>query len=200
MTAPAPIPPEVEALALATLAKRVKERDQVVRALFSQHYPRGRRETFRSPLDGARLGAVQVTDPDPDWRIVDQAALEEHLAAEFPGTVETVYDLAVPGVGMVSLSALDELAQVLLAHAPHMLAESRRVSPDAVAAALDQSRATGVAAGPGITLVRPGGQLRVVPDKDAAVAIERMVAAGLLTWDGRPSLPTPASDASEETR
>lgn len=183
-----PLPPEVQALVLAAVARRVAEQDKLTRAEFSGHYFAGIKRTFRSPLDQAPLGYVQRTDPDPDWRITDRAALEEHLAG-FPGAVETVHEVHTPSV-TVELDEFDELYVVLTEHAPHMLHPRRRVRPDAVEAAVEQSRATGKAAAPGIGLVRPGGQLRVVAHKDAGVAVERMVAAGVIRWDGAaPALP-----------
>lgn len=62
------------------------------------------------------------------------------------------------------------------------------VQHESLAAALAESKATGVAAAPGISRVRPGGALRVVPDKNAGEAVERLVRAGVITWDGRPVL------------
>ena len=178
------ISPEVEALVLSELGKRVKARTEVVKATFSQRYPDGHKETFRSPLDGSKLGIVYRTDPDPQWKVTDREALHAHLR-EYPGNVETVYEIA------------DEQAaiQVLLEHAPHLLVEVTRVIPDVVLAALDQSRATGEPAAPGIDLVKPAGSLTVKPDPKAGAAVERMHAAGVITWDGRPVL-EPGREAS----
>lgn len=176
--------PEERALILAALAARVKAEQEMVKAEFSVAYVAGSKQTFRSPL-GDALGYVQRTDPAPEWRITDEPALRKHLAAEFPGVIEQVVLLAVPGVGLVELDQLDELHQVLAEHAPHLLLRQERVTADAVAAALEQSKATGTPAAPGITYIRPGGTLRVVPDKAAPAAVERMVAAGIVGWDGR---------------
>jgi hypothetical protein len=181
------LPAEVQALVLAALVKRVEGEQDKVKAVFSGSYMAGSKQTFRSPLDEAPLGYIQRTDPAPAWRVTDEAALREHLA-EFPGCTETVLQLAVAGFGLVELDPVDELAVVLREHAAHLLIEETRVSDEAIDAAVEQSKATGIAAAPGITRVRPGGQLRVVPDKDAAAAVGRMVDAGLITWDGRPVL------------
>jgi hypothetical protein len=180
MTAePVQLAPEVEVLALAELAKRVAERYKLAKALVGQSYPDGRRETFRSPLDGTRLGMVYRTDPDPHWVVTDAEALDAELRT-YPGNLVTFYEIAD------EQTAIDVLHSV----APHLLVEATRVRPDAVAAALAQSEATGVAAASGIEQVKPSGVLTPKPDaKTAGPAIERMVAAGLLTWDMRPVLP-----------
>jgi hypothetical protein len=173
------LPAEIEALVLAELGKRVKARTETTKALFGQRYPDGHRETFRSPLDGSKLGIVYRTDPDPQWKVTDREALHAHLR-EYRGNVETVYEIAD------DLAAID----VLREHAPHLLVEITRVIPDVVEAALDQSRATGEPAAPGIELVKPSGSLTVKPDPKAGGAVERLVEAGVITWDGRPVLET----------
>lgn len=186
--------PEHRALILAALQKRIADEQEPIRAEFSALYEPGTKLAFDSPLDGGLLGHVLRTRPKPEWRITDENALRDHLAAEFRGVVETVTFLAVPGVGLVEMDPLDELAQVVAAHAPHMLSTQDRVRQDAVDAALEESKATGKPAAPGITLVRPGGQMRVVPDKDAGTVVERLVRAGVVTWDGRPALPAAADE------
>lgn len=170
-----PLAPEVEALALAELAKRVKSRTDAVKATFSQRYPDGHKDTFR--VDGMKLGSVYRSDPDPKWQVTDWAVLHAHLR-EFPGNVETIYEIS------------DETQAVayLAEHAPHLLVELTRVNPEAVTAALEQSAATGTPAAPGISLVKPSGVLTVRPDAAAGVAVERLVTTGRMTWDARPVL------------
>ncbi len=180
MTEPVQLPPEVEVLALAELAKRVDARYKTAKALVGQSYPDGHRETFRSPLDGAKLGVVYRTDPDPRWVVVDGEALHAELR-ESSYNVETVVDI----------TDHDAAVEVLREHAPHLLAEVTRVRADAVKAALAQSEVQGKAAAAGIEQVKPSGVLTPKPDpKTAGPAIERMVAAGLLTWDMRLVLPS----------
>jgi hypothetical protein len=176
-TEPAALAPEVEALVLAELAKRVKTRTDLVKATIGQRYPDGHRETFRSPLDDSKLGLIYRTDPDPRWTVTDPEALHAELR-EFPGNVETVAEIVDH----------DAAVAVLRAHAPELLAEVTRVRPDVVEAALEQSAATGKPAAAGINRVKPGGSLTVKPDAKAGEAVERMVAAGVITWDGRPVL------------
>jgi hypothetical protein len=172
-----------EALVLACLAQRVRARQDAVKAIVGQRYADGHRETIRSPL-GEKLGIILRTDPDPSWQVTDWAALRAHFAT-YDGTSETVHEIA------------DEAAaiEVLRRHAPHLLVEVTKLRTDVVDAALEQSAATGEPAVPGISLVKPAGNLTVRPDKAAGVAVERMIAAGLIGWDGRPAIET-AREAS----
>lgn len=171
------IPLEVEALVLATLAKRVKQRQDMVKAELAQRYADGQKDTFRSPLDESKLGIVYRTDPEPSWQVTDSEALHAELRT-YPGAVETVAEI------------VDEQAaiEVLSEHAPHLLALVTRVRQDVVDAALEQSRESGQPAAAGITRVKPGGSLVVKPDPKAAAVVERLVAAGVISWDGRPAL------------
>lgn len=174
--APAQLAPEVEALVLAELGKRVKARTELVKATFSQRYPDGHRESFRAP-DGSKLGMVYRSDPDPRWVVADEQALHAELR-KYPGNLETV----------VEIVDHDAAVEVLRVHAPELLAEVTRVRPEVVAEEL-KAAAAGALPAPGIAQVKPSGVLTVKPDPKAGEAVERMVAAGVITWDGRPALP-----------
>lgn len=174
------LPSEIEALVLATLRKRVIEREKFVKALIGQRYPDGHRESFRAP-DGSKLGMVLRTDPEPEWTVTDRAALVEHLMS-FEGAMVTEVGIAPED--------MPEALAVLAEHAPGLITETARLDPDAIDAALAQCRATGQAAAPGIERVKPAGVLTVRPDKGAGEVIERMVERGEITWDGRPVLPS----------
>ena len=169
------LPPEFEALALAELARQAKSRTAAVKAVIGDRYAPGQRETFRSPVDGAKLGMVLRTDPDPEWRVVDREKLAAHLRAD-PANLETVYEIG------------DESAavEVLRKHAPHLLVEITRVSVDARGDAV--ARAAAGETVPGVARVKPEGVLTVRPDRGAAAAIAGMVRAGILSWDGRPAI------------
>lgn len=199
MSTPEPLAPEVEALVLGAWEAAAKKSKDAIKAIVAQRYRNGDRHDFVSPL-GGKLGYVHRTNPTPYWAVTDETALMDHLAT-FPGLAETVYDLAVPGVGMVQLEECDELAKVLLVHARHMLTEVRRIRPSAVEDALAASRADDKAAAPGIELVTPAeGTLIVKPDGEALDVVRRLVRAGQLTWDGaRPAVeaaPAALSEAS----
>lgn len=166
---------EFEALALRRLATKAEEALKLSKATLGG-YGDGDKRTFRSPVDGRMVGQVHRTDPDPEWKVTDRKALEEHLRT-FPGNLRSV---------IVGDEA--EVMGVLLDHAPHLIGEE--LDPAVVQAALNQSKATNEPAAPGITLEKPGGVLTVLPDKHQAdLAIQGLINAKLLTWDGRRSLP-----------
>lgn len=177
------IAPEVEALVLGAWASAAAKRKDTIKAIVAQRYRNGDRHDFVSPL-GGKLGYVHRSNPEPAWTVVDETALLDHLAT-FPGLSETVYDLAVPGIGIVTLDAADELVKVLLDAAPHMLVEVQRIRPDAIQEAVAASKADGAPAAPGIELVTPAeGRLIVQPDPGALDVVRQLVRAGRLTWDG----------------
>lgn len=182
------LPAEVEALVLAELAKRVQARTAAAKAVIGGNYAPGRRETFRSPVDDTKLGLVYRTDPDPEWRVVDEPALHAHLVND-ESYWEPVAEVLLPSGEVALMSPVDELYQIVAEHAPH-LARSATVHlrEDVVAELLAESKRVGEPAAPGIEKVKPEGALTVRPDKAAGDAISRMVEAGILTWDGRPAL------------
>jgi hypothetical protein len=186
MTGPNSLPDEVELLALAELQKRVKGRQAATKAVVGAAYAPGDRHTFRSPVDGARIGQVWRTDPDAEWVVTDRDALHAHLR-QFPGCTETVFELA---------DDTEAIVDVLHAAAPHLLVEVTRVREDVVESALIQSREDGKPAAPGIELRKPEGVLTVRPDPAAGAVIERLQQTGWLGWDGRPQLPPASEEAS----
>jgi hypothetical protein len=169
------LPVEIQALVLAELAKRLKTGQAATKAIVGGRYEPGDKQTFRSPLDDAKLGTVFRSDPDPEWRIVDSAATLGHLR-EDPANVESYFEIGD------EQSAIDVLHNV----APHLLIEVERVKPAAIDAAVERARQGEQV--PGVERVKPEGVLSVRPDKNAGEAIERMVQAGVITWDGRPVL------------
>ena len=186
--------PEVRALLLATLAKRIGKEEALAKAECSPRYELGTTFKFDTPLDEP-LGLVQRTKPKVEWRVTDPEALEEHLA-QFSGVVTVVYDVHTPVGSLEGLTAEDELVVVLREYAAHLLTERRQVSPDAVKDALEQSKATGEPAAPGIAKVRPGGQLRVVPDRQAEQSVQHWIASGRLDWAQLLALPSGQEAAS----
>lgn len=184
MSAPEPLPAEVESLVLAETVKRVTARDKMVRALFGQQYQDGEKQTFRSPIDGARIGSVWRTDPDFKWVVTDRAAFEAEMRT-YPGNLITDVGIAPED--------MPEVLAVLAEHAPGLITETTRLAPDVESLALEQSKATGTAAAAGIECVKPAGTLTVKVDpKSGSAAIERLVESGAIDWDaGRPVLDAP---------
>lgn len=185
MSEPIIISPEIEALILAELAKRVRSRQNITKALIGIGYGDGDKQTFRSPVDGQRLGVVYRSDPDLEWRVTDEAALDVWLAGH-DEYLETTVEIR----GGSEAEALAVIQQ----HAPHLLVDVCRPRRDAVSELLEESTRRGEAIAPGIERVKPAGVLTVRPDKAAGEAIEAMVKAGVITWDGRPALTADKDD------
>lgn len=173
------LPAEVEALVLAELAKRVKARTAAAKAVIGGNYAPGEKQTFRSPVDDTKLGLVYRSDPDPEWRVTDEPALHAWIIEQ---DKYTATDVEIRG------GCEAEVLAVLNEHAPHLLEDVVYVRHGAIAEVLAESKRLGEPAAPGIEKVKPEGVLTVRPDKAAGEAISRMVAAGILTWDGRPAL------------
>jgi hypothetical protein len=188
--------PEVEALVLAELAKRVAASRKTVDATVGQTYPAGRKETFRSP-GGTKLGICYRTDPDPMWIVTDSAALHDALDTPDSDAWETVGVLILPSGEDVRMQLDDELFLLAQEHAPHLTSTMRVLRESVVGDLIAESRRTGKPAAPGIERVKPRGVFTVKPDRAAAgAAIEEMLAAGLITWDGRPALTSAEQVAS----
>jgi hypothetical protein len=181
VSTPDRLPDEAIALVLKRLSSKVAENLKFTKAAFESGYEAGEKHTFRSPLDGKKLGSVYRTDPDGEWIVSNRNALEEHLMG-FEGN-------RVCSVGIREDAPYEEILAVLNEHAPQYLEDRVELHPDAVQAALDQSAATGEAAAPGITFLKPGGVVTVRPDKEVDAAIQGLIQGGLLTWDGQRALP-----------
>lgn len=148
-------------------------------------YPSPTTVPFESPLDGALLGTINRARTAASWKVDSLDQLTEYFAREFPDAMETVYLLAVPGQDEpVVLPETNPIAQALMQVAPDLLTPQRRVPPEVVEAALQESRDKGKAAAPGIQLIRPKvGNLSLTYDKaEAMPAIGRLVAAGRVSW------------------
>lgn len=175
-----PFAPELELLALKAIETEVVARQKMLKALIGQSYADGDKHALRSPVTDGKLGIVYKTDPDVRWEITDRDALVAHLMS-FPGNLH-VELIVVP-------EDMPEVLAVLAEHAPGLITETAMLDPDAVSAALAQSKATGEPAAPGISRVKPAGVLTAKPAADAMSEVGRLVQAGVLTWDARPVLP-----------
>lgn len=175
--APEPLGPDIELLILTVLGKRVAEHVRMAKAVAGADLEDGAKRTVRAP-DGSKLGSIYRTDPDPEWRVVDPEALDRHLRQD-PECLEYVDEIA---------GTHEQVLEVLREHAPELLARVERVRVDAIAREVAEARA-GLEPAPGIARVKPAGVLSVRPDKGAAAVVERLVQAGVVSWDGRPALP-----------
>lgn len=158
---------------LAELRKRVCAAYDGAKVDFADQLEPGTKMTARSPLTGAKLGSVWVTDPDPAATVTDRTALDAWIAATYPEkTRETITDTA-------------EALAVLREHAPELI--GTEVPDWARAEVTRASDAAGAPVGPGGELDVPGVELRdkkpTVSQKAAAGAgdeIESLVRAGYI--------------------
>jgi hypothetical protein len=109
-------------------------------------------------------------------RVRDSDAVGEitHIVARpAAGVFATVYFQAALQSHTYNTDVLEDITRLRDGAIDEVLAESKRAGKPAV---------------PGVERVKPEGVLTVRPDRSAGDAIERMVKAGILTWDGRPVL------------
>lgn len=187
---------DLEAVVLAELGDRVRSRYNATKAVAGVDLADGDKRTVRSPLDGSRLGTISRSDPDPRWEITDRRAFETHLVGD-DSNWETIAEVLLPDGTVALMGVADELWRVVAEHAPHLArAVCKRVRPDVVEVLLARSKADGKPAAPGMSLVKPSGSVSVLRAKGCGAALERLIAAKLLTWDGRPMLPPAEETAS----
>lgn len=167
---------------LKAISAYTKERYDEARAEAGKVMGEGDRTIARSPLDGSKLGAVYVTDPDPVCRITDQAALTEWMIERYPELTETGYEVC---------GSEREVIDVLFEHAPHLLRQIRRIKADdmrelrAGAVALGQPMGPGSEADmPGIVVDRPPGVVACKPVDTAWQSVADLHRAGRLQLDG----------------
>jgi hypothetical protein len=171
MTSPE-MPPETEAIVLKVLGARVKDAEVAARKPLEALYADGEKRVIRSPLGDAKLGTVYRTDPAATWQIVDRQACAAYLSDD-PGNVEYVDEIVSDAAAV----------EVLRVHAPELLARVERVKAAAFQVAVAAAKAGELV--PGVERVKPSGSLVVKPDLEAAVAIEALIDAKWITYDGR---------------
>ena len=137
-------------------------------------------------MDGAKIGTVYRTDPYPTWKVTDRDALCKP-SKPTPDNVKYVDDIAGKN---------EQVIAVLAEHAPEPVARIERVKASTVNAAV-VAAARGEEPLPGIERVKARGSLVVRPDRNVGQAVERLVQAGVITWDGRPLCSGQAADEIE---
>jgi hypothetical protein len=142
----------------------------------------GDRTIARSPLDKSKLGTVYVTDPKPQCRITDQAALTDWMIEHYPELTETGYEIC---------GSDREVIDVLFEHAPQLLRQIRRVTADdmrelrAAAVTLGQPIGPGSEVDvPGIEVTIPPGVVTCKPTDTAFQSVMDLHRAGRLQLDG----------------
>lgn len=180
--------PAVPVAVLKILSEHTGQRYDEARADAARTMAQGDRRIVRSPLDGAKLGAVYMTDPSPKTVITDRALLTDWFEQHYPDLMEIGYEIA---------GSESEVVEVLFVHAQHLLRPVRRITGAALSALRKESASLGQVIGPGGEADVPGveiehsdGVVGCRPDPAALAAVQKLFAAGRLTLDGtlRPAL------------
>lgn len=188
------VDPAVPVAVLKVLSEHTGLRYDEARADAAKTMAQGDRRIVRSPLDGAKLGAVYMTDPSPKLVVTDRAALTDWIETSHPNLMEDGYEVS---------GSEAEVVNVLFAHAPHLLRPIRRISGAALSALRKECAALGQVIGPageadvpGIEIETSEGVVGCRPDPAALAAVQKLFAAGRLTLDGTLR---PALEASNDT-
>lgn len=183
---PQPLKLDIRAIALKRLIAKAEEilEEQYVKPL-QVTYPFPGTWPAESPLDGAKIGHINRARTTPRWTVTSLEQLTDYFTRKFPAVLETVFLLDVPGVGQPVALPEDHPITIALAQAaPDLLTPQQRVPEQVIADALEQSAADGVAAAPGIQLIRKGqGALSIVWDKkEADGALDRLARSGQFSF------------------
>lgn len=172
----------LKAAVLKTISDFTKAKYNEARADLDDTMGKGDRLIARSPLDGSKLGAVYVSDPDPVCRITDEKALTDWMIEHYPELTEQGYEIC---------GSDREVVDVLFEHAPHLLRRIRRVKADDMRELRGNAIATGAPIGPGseadipgIAVDIPDGVVACKPDAGAFAAVMDLWRAGRLELDG----------------
>ncbi|WP_067671684.1 hypothetical protein [Nocardia miyunensis] len=149
----------VRAAVLHELHREVDAEKSRVKAELSLAMSRGSKLTGHDPRTGRSLGSVSKSDPDPIARVNDPEVFEQWVREQYTARLEKQLVFGPP----------EEVAAVLLEHAPHLVHEET-VIPDhvrtsALAAALKEVV-------PGTKRETPGATLSVSTTKTKAAVRE----------------------------
>lgn len=149
----------VRAAVLHELHLEVDAEKSRVKAALSLVMSRGSKLTGHDPRSGRSLGSVSKSDPDPVARVTDPEAFERWVREQYAARLESQLVFGPP----------EEVAAVLLEHAPHLVTEEivipGHVRDSALAAALTEVV-------PGTKREIPGATLSVSTTKTKAAARE----------------------------
>lgn len=186
MSTPDPLLPVA---VLKVLSSHTKDRYEQARADAAGQLGAGDRRIIRSPLDGAKLGAVYMTDPPAKAVLTDEKELVLWLQAHgYDSLVECRFEIT---------GTTEQVERVLFEHAPELLTQRARLTNSAKQDLLTDSTAVGQPIGPGGELDIPGvaihkGESVVAckPDPDGLLPVYELVQSGRVMLDGtvRPEL------------
>jgi hypothetical protein len=167
------------------------------RARLSSDMGRGDRKQVRSPHDSdMKIGPVWMTDPKKVATVTDEGAFYAWMAEHYPEHIDVTY--VVSGTD-------DEVVDVLIQHAGHLLKRVRRVHPEVV----EQLRADSVAAGapvgpggeadiPGFVVEQPPAVVACKPNRETALpAVIGLIRSGAVDLQ---AILTPALEGGADDR
>ncbi len=172
----------LRAMALKVISAFTKEQYEQARVEAATLLGPGDRRMVRSPLGGAKLGPVIMSDPKPTAAITDMAALRDWMSEHYPEHVETDFEV---------VGSERAVIDVLFQHAPHLLGKRRQIKAEVVSELRKESAALGQPVGPGgeadvpgVTVTTAEGVVSCRPSEDALLAVLELVGAQRMLLDG----------------
>ena len=127
-------------------------------------------------VNGVKIGTVSKSDPKPQVRFPDMSALREWVMRHYPERMIGGFDV---------IGSDEEVIDVLLEHAPHLLREVAKVDPDLVREISPASAKHKQPVGPGgeleipgVTVDTPEGVLACKPTDEALPEVAAMLQRG----------------------
>ncbi|BCK58332.1 hypothetical protein NWFMUON74_61040 [Nocardia wallacei] len=148
----------------AALAVIEKEKS-LAKAGLSGQLPRGSKLTSHHPVTSRALGTVSMSDPAPAAKVVDPAAFEAWVRAQYADQLEE----------RLVLGPVEEVAAVLAEHAPHLVSTVTEIPKDVEKRALREAAETPV---PGTVQYTPGGVVSVRANARAEQVVRELLSAG----------------------
>lgn len=178
--------PEFRVTALAVMAANAKRTYEAARDDLAARLRRGHYQKAWHPDGGDsetdELGSVSMSKPDYEARCTDEPALVAWLREhDYHSLTTDTYEVT---------GSDTEVVDVLLAHAPHLVARVARMDPHALSDLLADSarhkapRGPGGELLPGVVVERPQPRITVRPNDYAVKAVSELLASGRLTADG----------------
>ncbi|WP_280330306.1 hypothetical protein [Nocardia wallacei] len=133
------------------------------KAGLSGHMARGSKLTSHHPTTGRSLGTVSMSDPAPAAKVEDPEAFEAWIRGRYADRLEKRLVFGPP----------EEVAAVLLQHAPHLVREVLDIPKSLEKLALRDAAELPV---PGTVQYQPGGTVSVRANAHAARLVRELMA------------------------
>jgi hypothetical protein len=169
---------------VSQLIKTLVDRKKELAAESFIRMENGTKLTARQPGDSRRkLGTVSKSDPEPIATVVDREKFEEYIRSARPADLKVEWQLG----------PIEEVAAVLMEHAPHLVSAVEGVIPQWL---LDVTKTEALSRDiPGCEVTYPAGVVSVRPLADAKRYVDELLAASsvpLLAIEARPEPGEPA--------